>query len=376
MGINPSKLINDEDLFIDRQYYHYSLLSSRDVKPAEILFEIFSRLFQEPKDKIKFLDREDDISIATIEKRFHFIVQKIDPSLYLLIYFNLSNVSVKQPLENTIAKIKWLSFAWMSPDDLDSFEGYSSEYDVINLFTSYDPYYLLKKFSKIQPELQARYHERWYKPRSIEVNIKIPKIDAREFLSTILQKRITETVKLRFKAKFSNPGEASIAIDRDAKVIHEHGELKATDKIVSDVVEKTQEKLTEYSQYATFREYTQLRDGSYDLTNYRPTIPFYYTFQLPHDDMDEFSIKLENLLTISKKSLQIYGTRLKRKGRDFSCLSYIPVDRSELHMTYVDDEFPKLIVDPMNTSPLGILTLTRILSEKMTWSTKLSGFYE
>jgi hypothetical protein len=264
----------------------------------------------------------------------------------------------------------------MSPKDLDSFEEYSDDFDVITLYTSYDPYYLLKKFSKIQPEFQQIYHKRWYKPRAIEVNIKIPKIDAHTFLGEVLQKRITDTVKLRFKAKFSNPGESSIVVDQDAKVIHERGELQATDKIVSDVVQRTQEKISTYLKYSTFREYTKLDDGSFDLSKYSPSQPFYYSFDCP-DDRDEFSIKLENLLTISKKSLQIYGTRINRKGRDFSCMSYLPIDRSEFKMTFVDDEEkPKLIVDPLNTTPIGILTLTRTLSEKMTWSTNLSGFYE
>jgi hypothetical protein len=263
----------------------------------------------------------------------------------------------------------------MAPDDLGKFENYSSDYDIIKLYTSYDPYYLLKR-SKIQPEFQNWYQDRWYKPRAIEVNIKTSKIDAHDVLSSLLQKKITETIKLSFNAKFSNPGEASITVDRDARVTHERGELQATEKIVSDVVQKTQEKLTEYSQYSTFREYTKLPDGSFDLSDYSPTQPFYYSFEFP-ENINEFSVKLENLLTISKKSLQIYGTRLQRMGRDFSCLTYIPVDRSELRLTFCEDDgIPQLIVDPLHTTPIGILTFTRILSEKMTWSTKLCGFYD
>jgi hypothetical protein len=375
MVIAPSKLIEEEELPADGQYYYYSLLSSRDLKPIQILIEICSRLFHD-QDKIT-LDENGNTAFAIVEKKFHFIIQKIDPSLHLLIYFNLSNESTKQALENIIAKIKWLSFGWMSPEDLSRFEEYSDDFDVIKLYTSYDPYYLLKKFSKIQPELQDKYQERWYKPREIEVNITVPKIDAHDVLGAILQKKITETIRLKFKARFSNPGESSIVIDRDALVTHERGELKATDKIVFDVVQKTQERISEYIQYSTFREYTKLNDGSFHLSNYSPTKPFYYSFKLPDSDLDEFSIKLENLLTISKKSLQIYGTRLKRKGRDFSCFSYIPIDRSEFRITYLDDsENPKLIVDPLHTTPIGILTLTRTLSEKMSWSTELSGFYE
>lgn len=248
---------------------------------------------------------------------------------------------------------------------------------MLNLYTSFDPYYLQKKFAKIQPELQSRYQERWYKPRAIEVNIRIPKIDAHNFLKRYFPQKITETVKLKFKAKFSNPGEASVVVDQDAKVIHERGELKATDKIVSDVIQKTQSRISEYLKYSTSREYTKLNDGSFDLSDYSPSRPFYYIFKLPDGDMDEFSVKLENLLTVSRKNIPMYGIRLSRKGRDFSCLSYLPVDRSELQISYIEDSgTPRLIVDPLKTTPLGILSLTRTLSEKMTWSTELSGFYE
>jgi hypothetical protein len=375
--IKSSDLIETSDILSDRPYYHYLLLSSKDVKPSTITREIFSYIFHNLGERLIFSKDNETISVVTVLKKFQFIIQKIDAAQYLLIYYNLSNESIKQPLENAIARIKWLVFTWMSPEDLDSFENYSSEYDVINLFTSYDPYYLLKKYSKIQPELHIDYHERWYKPRSIEVNIKIPKGDAREFLDTILQQKITETVKLRFKAKFSNPGEATIVIDKDGKVTHEHGELRATEKIVTDVIQKTNTKLMDFSKYATFRSYSKLSDGSFNLTDYKPTQPFYYTFKMPDEKIEEFSVKLENLLTISKKSLQIYGVRISRENRDFSCLTYIPTDRSELKIKFIhDDESPILVVDPLNASPLGILTLTRILSEKMTWSTKLSGFYE
>ncbi len=375
MLIAPSKLIESEDQSFKGQCYYYTLLSSRNLPPIQVLTEICSKLSQDPK-KVKFQE-ERDISIAVVENKFYFIIQKIDPSLNLLIYYNLTTESIKQQLENAIIKIKWLSLGWMSPQELDRFEGYSADFDVINLYTSFDPYYLQKKFAQIQPELQSRYQERWYKPRAIDVNIRIPKIDAHDFLKTILTQKITETVKLRFKAKFSNPGESSVVVDRDAKVIHERGELKATDKIVSDVIQKTQSRISEYLKYSTSREYTKLSDGSFDLSDYSPSRPFYYSFKLPDRDLDEFSIKLENLLTVSRKNLQIYGIKLSRKGRDFSCLSYLPVDRSELKISFIDDSRnPKLIIDPLKTTPIGILTLTRTLSEKMAWSTELCGFYD
>jgi len=373
MGTNSYKLVSEEDFPKDKQCYYYSILCSRDLKSIQILNDICSRLSLGDQ-KINFQENEE-ISIASVEKKFHLILKKIDPSIHLLIYFNLSNVSIKEKLESIIARIKYITFGWMAPEDLGKFENYSSDFDIIKLYTSYDPYYLLKR-SKIQPELQDRYQDRWYKPRAIEVNIKTSKIDAHDVLSKLLKKKITETVKLSFNAKFSNPGEASIIVDQDAKVIHERGELQATEKIVSDVVQKTQEKLKDYSRYSTFREYTKLDDGSFDLSNYSPTQPFYYSFEFP-DDINEFSVKLENLLTISRKNLQIYGTRLERNGRDFSCLTYIPVDRSELRLTFCEDDgTPQLVVDPLHTTPLGILTLTKTLSEKMTWSTRLSGFYD
>jgi hypothetical protein len=373
MGTNSYKLVSEEDFPKDKQCYYYSILCSRDLKPIQLLNEICSKLFL-GNQKINFQELEE-ISIASVEKKFHLILKKTDPSIYQLIYFKISNESIKEKLESIISKIKYITFGWMAPDDLGKFENYSSDYDIIKLYTSYDPYYLLKR-SKIQPEFQNWYQDRWYKPRAIEVNIKTSKIDAHDVLSSLLQKKITETIKLSFNAKFSNPGEASITVDRDARVTHERGELQATEKIVSDVVQKTQEKLTEYSQYSTFREYTKLPDGSFDLSDYSPTQPFYYSFEFP-ENINEFSVKLENLLTISKKSLQIYGTRLQRMGRDFSCLTYIPVDRSELRLTFCEDDgIPQLIVDPLHTTPIGILTFTRILSEKMTWSTKLCGFYD
>jgi len=375
MLIAPSKLIESEDQSFKGQCYYYTLLSSRNLQPSQVLTEICSKLFQDLK-KVRFQE-EGDVSIAIMENKYYFIIQKIDSTLNLLIYYNLTSESIKQLLENTIVKIKWLSFGWMSPQELDHFEGYSDDFDVINLYTSFNPYYLQKKFAKIQPELQSRYQERWYKPRAIEVNIRIPKIDAHEFLKRYFPKKITETVKLKFKAKFSNPGEASIVVDQDAKVIHERGELKATDKIVSDVIQKTQSRISEYLKYSTSREYTKLDDGSFDLSDYSPSRPFYYSFKLPDGDMDEFSVKLENLLTVSRKNIPMYGIRLSRKGRDFSCLSYLPVDRSELQISYIEDSgTPRLIVDPLKTTPLGILMLTRTLSERMTWSTEFCGFYE
>src|SRR5208337_1993887 len=268
MGTNSYKLVSEEDFPKDKQCYYYSILCSRDLKSIQILNDICSRLLL-GNQKIIFQEN-DEISIATVEKKFHLILKKIDPSIYLLVYFNISNVSIKEKLESIIARIKYITFGWMAPDDLGKFENYSTDYDIIKLYTSYDPYYLLKR-SKIQPELQDRYQDRWYKPRSIEVNIKTSKIDAHDVLSTLLKKKITETVKLSFNAKFSNPGEASIVVDQDAKVIHERGELQATEKIVSDVVQKTQEKLKDYSRYSTFRKYTKLDDGSFDLSNYSPT---------------------------------------------------------------------------------------------------------
>ena len=375
MLIAPSKLIESEDQSFKGQCYYYTLLSSRNLQPSQILNEICSKLFKILK-KVKFQE-EGDVSVAIMENKFYFIIQKINPSLNLLIYYNLTDESIKHFLENAIVKIKWLSFGWITPQELDRFESYSEDFDVINLYTSFDPYYLQKRFAKIQPELQSRYQERWYKPRAIEVNIRIPKIDAHNFLQRYFPQKITETVKLKFKAKFGNPGEASIVVDQNAKVIHERGELKATDKIVSDVLQKTQSRISEYLKYSTSREYTKLKDGSFVLSDYTPSRPFFYSFKLPDGDMDEFSVKLENLLTVSRKNIPMYGIRLSRKGRDFSCLSYLPVDRSELQISYIEDSgTPRLIVDPLKTTPLGILTLTRTLSEKMTWSTEFGGFYE
>lgn len=121
MLIAPSKLIESEAQSFKGQCYYYTLLSSRNLQPSQVLTEICSKIFQDLK-KVRFQE-EGDVSIAIIENKFYFIIQKIDPSLNLLIYYNLTDESIKTLLENTIVKIKWLSFGWMSPQELDRFEG-------------------------------------------------------------------------------------------------------------------------------------------------------------------------------------------------------------------------------------------------------------
>lgn len=373
MSLAPSKLIESEKGFEGRPCYYYSLLCSKEVTPHVLLSEILTRLH--PRSNEINIRDEDDITSAKIGDKFQFFMQKVADSTYLLVYFNLSNISIKQALENVITKIKWLSFSWMSPRDLDSLEEHSENYDIITLYTSYDPYYLFKKFSRIDPKMLDKYQERWYKPRSVDVSVRTSKIDANLFLSNILKDKITETVKLKFKAKFPNPGEAGIVVDQNAKVIHEYGNLQATDKIINEVFLKTEEKIQEYQKYCTSREYKELEDGSFELQDYKMTRPFFYSLKTQMEK-EELSVKLENLLTVSRKKLELYGLRLYRNGQNFTCHSYIPLDKSEFDVDFIADDEPKLIVDPLHISPLGILTLTKILSEKIGWETHLSGFYE
>jgi hypothetical protein len=362
---------------VNRFYFHYRVASG-PIGIERIVEELNRRIPLMGRSSISSLRLEEEkdrgLFRVSLNGGNNVFFQSVGKNLWLIFYGSDVQIGIRKSLKKLLDSIRWLVPTWIRPDEIEGFYGtYSSEFDIVKVYTIFDPYHLFKKLSRIPSEFQDSLREEWFYRRSIEVSVSAPKTYVKDVFAEVMRERLTEAIKARFALRFSNPGKSDIIIDENAEIVHEGGMLEATDRILNDVKSRTLKNLETYAKFLPVREYSLLGDGSYDLVEYQPSRSILFRLG-PRAKYDiETSLRVMNMFTIGRKNLPVYGVQVSRDGLDFVCKSFLDFDRSSFFLGFSrgEDGSPTIKLEPFHLTSMGLIIIHKLLSEKIDWNTKL-----